>query len=242
MRLSPLKKISEKIAPYRPAIKMTLRLLGLVIVVPFIATFLLVVAYRFVPVTYTPFMQAMADKSGAEVHQQWVPLEKISKELQLAVVSSEDNLFTKHNGFSWTAIEAAFSNNAKGKRVHGGSTISQQTAKNVFLWNARSWIRKGIEVPVTCMIELVWGKERIMEVYLNVIEFGPGIFGAEQAAQTYFHHSAATLTRAEAALMVSVMPNPIKFKIAAPSPYILKRQAKIMSLMRKIGRVKYEDE
>lgn len=224
-------------------IKKALQTLGLIIVVPFIATFIAVVIYRFVPVTDTPFMRVMAAKNGVEVNQKWVPLSEISPALPLAVVSSEDNLFTKHNGFSWTAIKAAFAHNNKGgKRIHGGSTISQQTAKNVFLWNDRSWIRKAIEVPITVMIELVWGKERIMEVYLNIIEFGPGTYGAEAAAQKYFHHSAAKLTREEAALMVAVMPSPVRMKIAAPSPYVIKRQAHILSLMRKIGRVNYNPD
>ncbi len=224
---------------YKTQAKKALQILGLIIVVPFIATFIAVVIYRFVPVTDTPYMRVMAAKNGVDVNQKWVPLSKISSALPLAVVSSEDNLFTKHNGFSWTAIKTAFAHNSEGKRIHGGSTISQQTAKNVFLWNGRSWIRKAIETPITVMIELVWGKERIMEVYLNIIEFGPGTYGAEAAAQKYFHHSAARLTREEAALMVSVMPNPVKMKIAAPSPYVVKRQAHILSLMRKIGRVNY---
>ncbi len=224
---------------YKTQAKKALQILGLIIVVPFIATFIAVVIYRFVPVTDTPYMRVMAAKNGVDVNQKWVPLSKISSALPLAVVSSEDNLFTKHNGFSWTAIKTAFAHNSEGKRIHGGSTISQQTAKNVFLWNGRSWIRKAIEAPITVMIELVWGKERIMEVYLNIIEFGPGTYGAEAAAQKYFHHSAARLTREEAALMVSVMPNPVKMKIAAPSPYVVKRQAHILSLMRKIGRVNY---
>ncbi len=222
--------------------KKVLQILGLIIVVPFIATFIAVIVYRFVPVTDTPFMRVMAAKNGVEVNQKWVPLSEISSALPLAVVSSEDNLFTKHNGFSWTAIKAAFAHNSNGKRIHGGSTISQQTAKNVFLWNDRSWIRKAIEVPITVMIELVWGKERIMEVYLNIIEFGPGTYGAEAAAQKYFHHSAARLTREEAAMMVAVMPSPVKMKIAAPSAYVIKRQRHILSLMRKIGRVNYNPD
>lgn len=223
-------------------IKKAFQILGLIIVVPFIATFIAVIVYRFVPVTNTPFMKTMSAKNGVGINQQWVPLSKISSNMALAVVSSEDNLFTHHNGFSWTAIKAAFAHNSEGKRIHGGSTISQQTAKNVFLWNDRSWIRKAIEVPITVMIELVWGKERIMEVYLNIIEFGPGVYGAEAAAQKYFHHSAASLSREEAALLVSVMPSPVRMKIAAPSPYVLKRQAHIVSLMRKIGRVNYNPD
>lgn len=206
----------------------------------FVGIFMQVLAYKFVPVTDTPFMRTLARKNKVEVSQRWVPLEQISKSLPLAVVSSEDNLFTKHHGFSISAIQAAISHNAKGKKVHGASTISQQTAKNVFLWNSRSWVRKGFEAVVTVMIEAVWGKKRIMEVYLNVVEFGPGVYGAEAASKKYFHHSAKTLTANEAALMAAVMPNPVRLKIASPSAYVSRRQAKISSLMRKIGAVRFE--
>ncbi len=229
----------KKETPFRRRMKVALQLLGLLIAMPFLGTFLLVVIYKFVPVTNTPFMRDLAKKNNAEVTQVWVPLEQISPKMQLAVVSSEDNLFTKHNGFCWSAIKKAYENNKKGKKIHGASTISQQTAKNVFLWNGRSWARKGLEVVVTVMIEAVWGKERIMEVYLNVVEYGPGIYGAEAAAQHFFRHSAKKISAPEAALMASVMPNPVKFRIDAPSSYILGRQAKIMSLMRKIGKVEY---
>lgn len=218
------------------AARLSLLTLGLIL----LGLFLQVVVYKYQPVTDTPFMATLAKKNNVEVSQKWVPLDKISKSLPLAVVSSEDNLFTKHHGFSLTAIEAAMSNNAKGKRIHGASTISQQTAKNVFLWNDRSWVRKGFEAVVTVMIEAVWGKRRIMEVYLNVVEFGPGVYGAEAASQKYFHHSARGITPNEAALMAAVMPNPVRLKIAAPSAYVCRRQAKIASLMRKIGAVRFD--
>lgn len=196
--------------------------------------------YRWAPVCRTPFMRAQSAVAGvdfARASQEWVPLSSISRQLPLAVVSSEDNLFMTHWGFSTKAIERAWKSNARGKHIHGGSTISQQTAKNVFLWNGRSWVRKALEVPLTLLIELVWGKERIMEVYLNVVEQGPGVFGAEAAARKYFHHSARRLTREEAALMAAVLPNPRRLKLAAPSPYVRKRQAQIAALMPKIGRV-----
>lgn len=205
-----------------------------------LGTFMLVVAYKFAPVTDTPFMRTMAAKHGLEVTQKWVPLSEISRQLPLAVVSSEDNLFTKHNGFCLSAIEKAIERNKKGKKVYGASTISQQTAKNVFLSNERSYLRKGLEVVVTVMIEAVWGKERIMEVYLNVVEFAPGIYGAEAASSRFFHHKAKSITAAEAALMAAVLPQPAKLKLAAPSAYLRGRQAKIMSLMRKIGKVDYD--
>lgn len=218
------------------AVRLSVMTLGLVL----LGLFLQVVAYKFVPVVDTPFMRTLACKNNVDVNQRWVPLSQISKAMPLAVVSSEDNLFTKHHGFSWNAIKAAAAHNAKAKRVHGASTISQQTAKNVFLWNDRSWVRKGFEAVVTLMIETVWGKERIMEVYLNVVEFGPGVYGAEAAARKFFRHSAKTLSPDEAALLAAVMPNPVRLKVSSPSPYVLRRQAKIRSLMRKIGAVRFE--
>ena len=217
--------------------KMSALVLGLV----FLGLFLQVLAYKFVPVTDTPFMRTLSAKNKVGVTQEWVPLSEMSKSLPLAVVASEDNLFTKHCGFSWTAIKAAAEHNAKGKRIHGASTISQQTAKNVFLWNGRSWVRKGIEAFVTVMIEAIWGKERIMEVYLNVVEFGPGVYGVEAASRKFFRHSAKRASPDEAALLAAVMPNPVRFKVTAPSPYVLRRQSKIRGLMRKIGAVKFPE-
>lgn len=224
--------------------KVALKLVAMTLGLVFLCVFIQVVYYKYQPVTDTYFMHALARKNNVSVTQKWVPLSQISKELPLAVVSSEDNLFTKHWGFSRNGIKAAFSvNMKKGGISHGGSTISQQTAKNVFLWNGSNFVskvvRKGLEAVITVMIEAVWGKERIMEVYLNVVEYGPGIYGAEAAARKYFNHSAKSISRSEAALMAAVMPNPVKYKIAKPSPYVTSRQAKIMSLMRKIGRVRY---
>ncbi len=217
------------------ALKLALMTVGLSL----LGLLMAVVAYKFIPVTDTQFMRAMAAQNKTEVNQKWVPLDKISPNLALAVVSSEDNLFTKHNGFSWNAIKQAWKKNSTSKKRYGGSTISQQTAKNVFLSNRRTWLRKGLETVATVMIEAIWGKERIMEVYLNVVEYGPGVYGAEAASQKYFHHSAQKITQSEAALMAAVMPSPVRMKIASPSAYVTKRQQKIMSLMRKIGSVKY---
>ncbi len=216
------------------------KLCGLSIGLTMAGLLVAVVMYRWVPVTDTYFMHHMCEKVDAkEINQQWVSLDEISDELATAVVSAEDNRFSKHWGIDWDAVNKARQYNTKGRRTHGASTISQQTAKNVFLWNDRSWLRKGCEVVVTLMIEALWGKRRIMEVYLNVVEFGPGVFGAEAAAKTYFKKSAKELTRSEAALMVVVLPNPIKMKIAKPSEYVRKRQSQIMALMPKIGKVKY---
>ena len=195
---------------------------------------LLVLALRFVPVRDTLFMRILSKKNNAQTVQEWVPLSQISYEMQLAVVASEDNTFTQHHGFCLEAIATAWENNQQGKKMRGGSTISQQTAKNAFLNNDRTYLRKALEAYFTVLIESLWGKERIMEVYLNVIELGPGLYGVEAASQKYFHHSAKSLSRSEAALLATVLPNPIKMKVDKPSPYVRKRSAKIAELMSKM--------
>lgn len=191
------------------------------------------------PVYLTPLMcirsvESIAKGDMPTNEKQWVAIEDISPNMVQAVVASEDNRFMMHNGFSFKDMNRAFKHNQKGKRIHGGSTISQQTAKNVFLFPQRSYIRKGLEAYFTLLIELTWGKKRIMEMYLNVIEMGDGIYGIEAASQSYFHKSATELSKSEAALIASCIPNPRKFHVYQPSSYIQKRQAKILSLMRKI--------
>lgn len=161
----------------------------------------------------------------------WMPLEKISPNLQLAVVCSEDQNFVEHSGFDFKAINNAFKYNQNHKKKRGASTISQQTAKNVFLWQGRSWFRKGLEVYFTFLIEIIWSKERIMEVYLNVIEMGKGIYGAQAAAHYYFHKEASNLSKSESALIAAALPNPIKFSVLNPTAYILKRRAWIIHQM-----------
>lgn len=202
-----------------------------------------VLVYKWVPVRYTPLMlqryiEGRPDSKHAS--QQWVDISRISPELVRAVISSEDNLFAKHHGFAWGSIRQAWKDNHSGKRIRGGSTISQQCAKNVFLPHWHSYIRKAYEAYITVLIELIWGKERIMEVYLNVIEMGPGVYGAEAAAQKYFRHSASRITAQEAALIAACMPNPRKFLVAAPSQYIRGRQQKILSLMPKMGKIELQ--
>lgn len=167
----------------------------------------------------------------------WVPIEQISPYLVQAVVASEDNRFTEHYGIDFGAIEKARDHNKKHRRKRGASTISQQTAKNIFLWPARTYLRKGFEVYFTLMIETFWSKKRIMEVYLNMIEMGPGIYGAEAASRYYFRKPASQLTRSQAALIAAALPNPRKRNPAAPSSYMYTRQLKILSLMHKIGPV-----
>jgi len=173
--------------------------------------------------------------------KRWVPIDKISPELQLATIVSEDFKFLKHHGFDFEAIDKAkeFNARSKGEKVKGASTISQQTAKNVFLWPQRSWLRKGLEVYFTILIEFFWSKKRIMEVYLNVIEMGDNIFGAEMASQAYFHKPASRLTRPEAALLVSIFPNPRDWSPLHPTSYLLERQAINIRNMRYFGKLVY---
>lgn len=197
--------------------------------------------YRFVPVPATPLMfirciqQAGDSNRDVRWEKDWVSLNNLSPKLQLAVVCAEDQEFLEHEGFDFQAIEKAYKFNKTHKRKRGASTISQQTAKNVFLWPARSWIRKGLEVYFTFLIEMLWNKERIMTVYLNVIEFGDGIYGAEAAAMHYFQKSASKLTTREAALLAAILPNPLKRSPTNPSGEVRQRQQWIISQMHMWG-------
>ena len=207
------------------------RLLVWIIVFFFGSTIAAVVVYKWMPVYITPLMITRSIENDDEMQHKWVPIEEISENMALAVVSSEDNLFMSHSGFDFDQIQKAIEEAEKTGRQRGASTISQQTAKNVFLWNGRSWIRKGLEAYFTVLIELIWGKERIMEVYLNSIEMGPGIYGAEAVAQAHFGKSASNLTRREAALIAATLPNPLKYSSKNPSKYMRKRQRQITRLM-----------
>ncbi len=203
-----------------------------------------VVVLKFVPVPFTPLMvsRTLENKfAGKEMYcnHDWVPLEKISKNLQKAVIASEDGTFLVHHGFDFTAMQKALKNNQKGRKIKGGSTISQQTAKNVFLWQGRSYIRKGFEAYFTVLIELVWGKERIMEVYLNSIEMGNGVYGAQAAAEYWYRKDASNLTAREAAGIAAILPNPRKYKATNSTVYINKRKDKIVRVMRHIGKLEY---
>lgn len=173
----------------------------------------------------------------AQVEHQWVSLEEISPHLQLAVIAAEDQHFAEHNGFDMKAIEAALKHNEKGRTVRGGSTLSQQAAKNLFMWSERSFLRKGLEAWFTLLMELGWDKSRILEVYLNIVEFGPGIYGAEAAAQHYFHKPAAKLSSYEASLLAAALPNPWRYKVNPPSPYVAKRSAWIRRQMNQLGQI-----
>lgn len=199
-----------------------------------------VVLFRFVPVPVTPLMvirsiEQFQDDRPVVLKKTWKPLEKISPHLQLAVVCAEDQNFLNHHGFDFEAIEKAMEHNKKSKRKRGASTISQQTAKNLFLWPGRSWLRKGFEVYFTVLIEFIWPKERIMEVYLNIIELGDGIYGAEAAAQTFYRTSAEKLSRPQSALLAAVLPNPRSYSASNPSVYVRGRQAWILGQMAQWG-------
>ncbi|WP_281643821.1 monofunctional biosynthetic peptidoglycan transglycosylase [Bacteroides zoogleoformans] len=214
-----------------------LRILRNVILFFFISTISAVVLYRFLPIYVTPLMvirsvQQLSKGESPVWHHTWVSSDKISPHLPMAVIASEDNRFATHNGFDFIEIKKAMKEAEKGRRRRGASTISQQTAKNVFLWPASSWLRKGFEVYFTWMIELCWSKERIMEVYLNSIEMGRGIYGAEAAAKHKFSTTAARLSAGQCALIAATLPNPIRFDSARPSSYIKKRQEQILRLMK----------
>ncbi|EGT0663368.1 monofunctional biosynthetic peptidoglycan transglycosylase [Citrobacter werkmanii] len=173
---------------------------------------------------------------GYVAHSDWVSMDEISPWMGLAVIAAEDQKFPDHWGFDVSAIEKALAHNERNEnRIRGASTLSQQTAKNLFLWDGRSWVRKGLEAGLTLGMETVWSKKRILTVYLNVAEFGDGVFGVEAAAQRYFHKPASRLSLSEAALLAAVLPNPLRFKANAPSGYVRSRQAWIMRQMRQLG-------
>ncbi len=203
-----------------------------------------VVLFKFVPIPFTPLMviRAIENKvSGKEVFfsHDWEPIENISMNLQKAVIASEDGTFLKHNGFDFVAMQKAYKSNERGRRIKGGSTISQQTAKNVFLWQGRSYVRKGLEAYFTVLIEIIWGKERIMEVYLNSIEMGNGVYGAQAAAEHWYRKEAAGLTPKQAAGIAAILPNPRKYAATSSSSYINRRKAKIVRVMRTVGKIDY---
>jgi monofunctional glycosyltransferase len=197
----------------------------------FIAQLVYIILLKWInpPVTIT---QLVSWVSGHGLKRDYVSNNAISYNAKLAIIASEDQLFSDHSGFDWKSIQKAMKyNERKPGRVRGASTISQQVAKNVFLWQGRSWIRKGLETYFTFMIELIWGKKRILQMYLNVSEMGPGIFGIERAANIYFNKSAKNLTRQEAALVAACLPNPKRYRVKPPSNYVAARSRKIMQQM-----------
>ncbi|MBK9401671.1 MAG: monofunctional biosynthetic peptidoglycan transglycosylase [Bacteroidetes bacterium] len=218
-------------------IKKVFRLLARIVLGFLIISILSTLLFRFIPVPATPLMIIRYfEMEDGKIDKDWKSLEEISPNLPLAVVTAEDQKFEEHFGFDLDAIEKAVKYNEKhkGKKVKGASTISQQTAKNVFLWPGRSWVRKGLEVYFTFLIEILWSKERIMEMYLNVIEMGPGVYGAEAAAQYYFDKPAAKLTKSESATIAAILPNPIRWSASKPTRYIIKKRNWILRHMGKI--------
>jgi monofunctional biosynthetic peptidoglycan transglycosylase len=203
-----------------------------------------VIVFKWLPVPMTPLMitRAVENKfKGKEMicSHDWEPLENISINMQKSVIASEDGNFLTHHGFDFEAIQKAMKDNDKGKKLKGGSTISQQTAKNVFLWQGRSYVRKGLEAYFTVLIELIWGKERIMEVYLNSIEMGDGVYGAEAAAHYWYRKNAADLTKKEAAGIAAILPNPRKFTATNSSSYINRKKGRIVKLINYVGKLDY---
>jgi len=216
-----------------------------------IISILSVILFRWVPVPITPLMlircvEQKMDGKKMHLSHDWVPIEEITPKLQLAVVCSEDQNYLKHFGFDWGAIQKAMKENEQGKHMRGASTITQQTAKNVFLWPGRSYIRKAFEVWFTLLIEIFWSKERIMEVYLNSIEMGDGVYGAEAASQFWFKKKANKLTKDEAASIAAILPNPLRYKANPQSNYISKRKEWIKQQMNywgnKLDYDKYKDD
>lgn len=204
-----------------------------------------VAALRFVDPAFSAFMLSRQLEAWGEgewsfrIAYDWRDLDEISPNLPLALVASEDQNFAEHFGFDMKAIEKARKNNARGRKVRGGSTISQQTAKNLFLWSGRSYVRKGIEAWYTLLIEALWPKHRIIEVYANIAEFGDGVYGAQAAARTYFRKDASQLAPSEAARMAAVLPSPRRYSVVKPGPYVQRRSQAIQRQMRYIGGTEY---
>ena len=230
------KRLNDQ-SPKRPNMKFVWKLIRNIVVLFFSLTILWVVALRFVPVYFTPLMFIRCFEQSGEgrdvvLKHDWIGISEMPYYAPTAVMAAEDNNFVKHHGFDWKAIEQAVKENKDGKRLRGGSTISQQTAKNVFLWPGRSWLRKGLETYFTFLIELMWPKERIVEVYLNSIEMGDGIYGIAAAADVYWGVDASDMTRMQCAQLAVILPNPREWSATKPTPYLRKRANKIFTCMK----------
>ena len=227
---------------HKPFWKRWLQRLGWLVLAFVGGSVALALLFRFVPVPFTALMVerrliAMAGDTPYEASHQWVPLEDIGPNMGLAVIAAEDQNFPEHYGFDWQAIEKAMAHNEHSRRKRGASTVSQQTAKNLFLWESRSWVRKGFEVYFTVLLETVWSKRRILEVYLNSVEFGDGVFGVEAASRKFFGKPARALGPMDAALLAAVLPNPRRYRADRPSAYVRGRQAWIHTQMQNLGGV-----
>ncbi len=236
-RMAAKKKVGPR---SRPWWRRACRLLALCLAGCLGASLVAVLALRFIPPPCSALMverrvSAWADSKPLRTRQRWVPLARIAPCMGVAVMAGEDQNFPEHYGFDWNAIEKAIAHNERSRRKRGASTISQQTAKNLFLWESRSWLRKGSEAYFTLLIETAWPKARILEIYLNIVEFGDGVYGVEAASQAFFHKPARSLRPSEAALLAAVLPSPHRFRADAPSPYLRGRQAWILAQMRNLG-------
>lgn len=220
--------------------KKILRIIACLLLTAILLPVCLVALYRYIPVPVTPLMLTRNIDEGTPINYTWTPIEKISPNLVQAVVASEDNLFMEHDGFDFKQIEIARREAEAGKRLRGASTITQQTAKNLFLWQGRSWLRKGLEAYFTVLMEQLWSKKRIMEAYLNCIEMGDGIYGAAAVAKINFNTTPDKLTKEQCALIAATLPNPRKFNSAKPSKYMKQRQNAILKNMKNIGPIKFE--
>jgi monofunctional biosynthetic peptidoglycan transglycosylase len=224
------------------------RRLMLVLIAPFVAGLLCVVALRWLPPPTSAFMlegfvQALhSGDSRYRTRYQWVPLEQISGHAAIAVIAAEDQQFPFHTGFDFKSIREAVRHNTGARRVRGASTISQQVAKNLFLWQGGGYFRKGLEAGATLLIEWLWPKERILEMYLNIAQFGHGVYGVEAAAQQFFHRPAQRMNREQCALLAAVLPNPERLRVEAPSAYVANRQAWILQQMSGLGGTHYLDQ
>jgi len=223
-------------------LKRIIVLLGKIVVGLIIFSLLLTILYRWVNPPITPLMIIRKVTNDAPIDKKWVDIDEISPYFINYAVAAEDNNFLAHKGFDFGAIQKVLDDREHGKTSRGASTISQQTAKNVFLWPKRSWLRKGCEVYFTFLIETFWSKERIMEVYLNVIEMGNGIYGCEAASQYYFNKNAQSVSRREASLITAAYPNPLDRNPGAPTGYLLNRAARIRHISLKVGKIKFDEE
>lgn len=222
-------------------IKRIFRFIFKILVGLFLFSILIVVVYKWVPVPFTPLMAIRYFENPEEkIEHDWVPIGDISRHLQLAVITSEDQNFVKHQGFDFEAIQKAMEDNRSGRKIRGASTISQQTAKNVFLWPSRTWFRKGMEAYFTFLIEMLWSKKRILEVYLNSIEMGKGVYGAQAAARHWFGKDAINLSAYEASAIAAVLPNPREYRANPASSFIQRRKNWIVGQMQNYGRFSLE--
>ncbi|NHB67746.1 monofunctional biosynthetic peptidoglycan transglycosylase [Bacteroidales bacterium M08MB] len=242
IKTSPLQNESNGRIPKRPSYSLwLLRGLAWLVLSAGLSTLLITAAYRWVNPPYTWLMverYIWGDETRLKaIQHDWVNLDSIPNHMVLAVVAAEDNLFMTHWGFDFKSIKEAREEMLQGKRVRGASTISMQVAKNVFLWHGRTWTRKVLEAGFTILVEVIWGKQRIMEVYLNVAEFGPSIYGVEAASQEYFNRKASELTRQQAAMLTTVLPSPLRRNPAKPSQYMRTYQQRVLRNMNNIGEI-----